>query len=107
MNKVSLLKHAVPLVKKYGFTRTTLAHSLPEAKPGSAPLNETAVTVLFGHGNVARVTLIRAWMDQGLEEMQIATNVTVGADPQRSVERALLTRLQWNEHAYPYLREVQ
>lgn len=117
MNRLNLLKHAVPLVKTHGFTRTALAYSFPAAKPGAAPLEETAVTALFGQGDAARVTLINAWMEQGLEEMWKANESSGGpkdgnlnsvgkGDTRVKVEKALLTRLEWNVHALPYLSEV-
>lgn len=78
-----------------------------------------AITALFGEGDKARVTLIQAWMDEGIEQMYNVSSSTethmqaktqyeihTEAESRRVIEKALLTRLKWNEHAYPYLREV-
>ena len=94
-----LLKLAIPLVQRHGFTRTALAHSvlaLPE--PHAEPLSDSAVTALFGQGDAARRTLINAWLDEGRAHMR--------AVPVDGVKRALLARLEYNVPVLSYLPEV-
>ncbi|KAI0255026.1 hypothetical protein BJV78DRAFT_1180641 [Lactifluus subvellereus] len=97
--RAQLLKLAVPLVQQHGFTRTALAHSvlaLPE--PRSEPLSDTAVTTLFGEGDTARRTLIRAWLDEGRAHMRSV--------PVDGVKGALLVRLEYNLPVLDHLMEA-
>jgi ubiquinone biosynthesis protein COQ9 len=97
--RTQLLKLAVPLVKQHGFTRTALAHSvlaLPE--PHAAPLPESTVTTLFGEGDTARRTLIRAWLEEGRTHMRSV--------PVEDVKGALLARLEYNMPVLEHLPEV-
>lgn len=71
-----LLKHALPLVKVYGFTREALARSVLQlpptetgAKTHTEPLSDTAISALFGEGDEARRTLICEWLQEGLRYM--------------------------------------
>lgn len=94
-----LLKLATPLVQRYGFTRTALAHSvlaLPE--PHAEPLSDSAVTALFGQGDAARRTLINAWLDEGRAHMRTA--------PIGGVKHALLARLEYNVPVLSHLPEA-
>lgn len=94
-----LLKLAVPLVQKHGFTRQALALSaLSLPNPHTEPLSDAAVSSLFGQGDDARRTLITAWQDDARERM-----ATVPAPTVREVLRA---RLACNEPVLPYLPEV-
>ena len=97
--RAQLLKLAVPLVRQHGFTRTTLAHSvlaLPD--PRSELLSDSAVTTLFGEGDTARRTLIRAWLDEGRAHMRSV--------PVDGVKGALLVRLEYNLPVLEHLIEV-
>ncbi|KAG6891376.1 hypothetical protein C0992_008087 [Termitomyces sp. T32_za158] len=97
-----LLRLSVPLVRTHGFTREALARSvldLPSPEAHSQPLSDTAVSALFGSGDLARKTLIRAWLDDGIRHMQ--------SRPARSTLRDVLrARLEYNEPVLHHLPEV-
>ena len=101
----AILKRAVKLVPTHGFTRETLALSeISDAADGrGSPLSETAVSALFGPGHEATKTLIKAWMDEGREDMKLAVNESAQVPDIQSV---LLRRLRWNERALPHLKDV-
>ena len=94
-----LLQLALPLVQTHGFTRQTLAQSvlaLPAVHP--EPLSETAVSSLFGEGDEARRTLIKAWLDNGRTQMRLS--------PSSDMRDVLATRLRYNEPVVELLPEV-
>ncbi|KAF7336797.1 Ubiquinone biosynthesis protein [Mycena venus] len=96
-----LLKLALPLVSEHGFTRAALARSvLHLPTPHAEPLSDTAVSALFGRGDLARKTLIRAWLDDGVESMKNAPGVGT------SVKDALHARLAYNEPVLAHLPEA-
>jgi ubiquinone biosynthesis protein COQ9 len=100
-----LLRSAVPLVKDYGFTREALARSVltpnnqPSFKAHDEPLSDEAVSALFGQGDDARRTLIRAWLDEGLNSMRVQTD-------QPTLRQVLHARLAYNEPALGHIPEV-
>ena len=86
-------------MRTHGFTREALSRSvlsLPEPHP--TPLNETAVSALFGKGDDARRTLIEAWLSEGLADMKNA--------PSKSLKDILSQRLRYNEPVLGLLPEV-
>ena len=86
-------------MRTHGFTREALSRSvlsLPEPHP--TPLNETAVSALFGKGDDARRTLIEAWLSEGLADMKNA--------PSKSLKDILSRRLLYNEPVLDLLPEV-
>ncbi|KLO09743.1 hypothetical protein SCHPADRAFT_833572 [Schizopora paradoxa] len=93
-----ILRHALPLVKSHGFTRQALASAVLSLPGHSEPLSDTAVNSLFGSGDAARTTLIKYWLEEGLEEM--------GGKKGSSINSILKHRLQWNEPVLPYLPEA-
>ena len=99
-----LLRSAVPLVKDYGFTREALARSVltnhqPSFKAHDEPLSDEAVSALFGQGDDARRTLIRAWLDEGLNFMRVQTE-------KPTLRQVLHARLAYNEPALGHIPEV-
>ncbi|KAJ7170881.1 hypothetical protein C8R43DRAFT_981412 [Mycena crocata] len=95
-----LLKLALPLVSEHGFTRAALARSvLHLPTPHAEPLSDNAVSTLFGRGDLARKTLIHAWLDGGVESMQQQAVPT-------SVKEALHARLAYNEPVLEHLPEA-
>ncbi|KAG6862480.1 hypothetical protein C0995_000026 [Termitomyces sp. Mi166 len=86
----------------HGFTREALARSvldLPPPEAHSQPLSDSAVSALFGSGDLARKTLIRAWLDDGIRHIQSQpTGLTL-----RGVLRA---RLEYNEPVLQHLPEA-
>jgi ubiquinone biosynthesis protein COQ9 len=122
MSSSRLLKLALPLVKTHGFTRETLSRSvlsLPANEVHTEPLSDTAVSALFGHGDDARRTLIKAWLGDGLRHMGSIPGVERSATPllalepsrtgtgkKASVRDVLRARLEYNEPALPYLSEA-
>lgn len=99
----ALLKLALPLVRTHGFTRHTLALSALSLPSGShrQPLNDTAVSALFGEGDDARRTLINAWLDDA------RSGIAAGLGPDRSMHNVLDTRLKANEPVLQFLPEVR
>lgn len=97
----TLLKLALPLVESHGFTRHALALSVLSLPSSShkAPLNDTAVSALFGDGDDARRTLITAW----LEEARTSMATSAGS---RTIGGVLDARLKANESVLQYLPEV-
>ncbi|KAJ7261764.1 hypothetical protein B0H12DRAFT_1105587 [Mycena haematopus] len=95
-----LLKLALPLVSEHGFTRAALARSVLRLQPTphAGPLSDTAVSALFGRGDLARKALIDAWFEGGIESMK------TGAPT--SIKEALHTRLAYNEPVLAHLPEV-
>ncbi|TFK70328.1 hypothetical protein BDN72DRAFT_839260 [Pluteus cervinus] len=115
----TLLKHALPLIRNYGFTREALAHSVLEmdaSRSHTEPLSESAISALFGRGDEARRTLINAWLDQGISDMKVTTSPNTslsatssqatGAHRYPSVRDALHTRLRYNEPVLQYVPEA-
>jgi len=114
-----LLRAAISLVPKYGFSREALARSVVAASPLSSQkdgsvtendaadlgvlegkqLSDTAVTALFGKGNAACKTLFQAWLEEGIHDMHRvkddASSQDVGRD--RLIQSVLLRRLEWNQ----------
>ncbi|KAK2460273.1 hypothetical protein APHAL10511_007662 [Amanita phalloides] len=96
-----LLRCALFLVKDHGFTRQALARSVLSHSTQSQhkePLTDEAVTALFGEGDEARRTLIRAWLDEGLNSMR--------ASPQTTLPQVLHARLAYNEPALSHIPEA-
>ncbi|KAJ7928812.1 hypothetical protein B0H13DRAFT_1966324 [Mycena leptocephala] len=93
-----LLKLALPLVSEHGFTRVALARSVLNLPvPHAEPLSDTAVSALFGRGDLARKTLVHAWLDGGVEHMKAAP---------ASLKDALQARLAYNEPVLAHLPEA-
>jgi ubiquinone biosynthesis protein COQ9 len=89
-------------VGTYGFTHEALARSvlfLPPSEAHTQPLSETSVSALFGDGDLARATLINAWLDDGIRQMK---KVPLGS----SLKEALSARLKLNEPVLGHLPEV-
>ncbi|KAG6857371.1 hypothetical protein H0H87_004731 [Tephrocybe sp. NHM501043] len=88
---------------EHGFTREALACSvldLPPAEAHAQPLSDSAVSALFGVGDLARRALIRVWLEDGIRHIQSQpTNSTL-----REVLRA---RLEFNEPVLRHLPEVR
>lgn len=116
-----LLKRALTHIPQYGFTRHALALSNVNTNPlsassqPSAPLSDAAVTALFGNGNEAPKTLIRAWLAEGRANMIRNENaLKVASSPEResqpsilTMEEVLLRRLEWNEPVLHHLKDVR
>ena len=108
----ALLKLALPLIKNHGFTRSALSLAVMYSPSGkhTAPLNDTAVDALFGKGDEARRTLIRAWLDDARVSLressysQGGASTSTGQTP--SLENVLKTRLSKNEDVLTHLPEV-
>ncbi|KAG6910872.1 hypothetical protein DXG01_007189 [Tephrocybe rancida] len=97
-----LLRLSIPLVRTHGFTREALARSvldLPPSEVHSTPLSDSAVSALFGTGDLARKALIRAWLDDGICHIQ--------SQPTGSTLREVLrARLEFNEPVLRHLPEA-
>ena len=103
-----LLQLAVPLVKTHGFTRAALARAvldLPE--PHAEPLPDGAVTALFGRGDDARRTLVRAWLEDARCRMRRDDHDRPGASaPTVRMRDVLHARMRMNEPVLEHLPEV-
>lgn len=66
----------------------------------TSALPDTAISCLFGEGDDARKTLIRAWMDDARENMK------AGGSIKMNMRDVLQARLKWNEPVLQYLPEV-
>ena len=71
---------------------------LPPSEAHTQPLSDTAVSALFGHGNIARTTLINAWLEDGIYHMKTVSG--------SSISDALKARLKFNESVVQHLPEV-
>ncbi|KAJ8519046.1 hypothetical protein ONZ45_g3948 [Pleurotus djamor] len=114
-SSVQLLKLALPLIPKYGFTRTALAESalyLPSTaeRPQPEPLSDTSMSALFGEGDAARRALINAWLAQGIScmsrERDAASDESKPAQNLRTVRELLQARLAYNEPVLAHLPEA-
>ncbi|KAG6812378.1 hypothetical protein H0H92_003191 [Tricholoma furcatifolium] len=97
-----LLRLSVPLVRTHGFTREALARSvldLPPPESHSQPLSDIAVSALFGDVDIARKTLINAWLDDGIRHMQ---SLPAGC----TLRDVLRARLEFNEPVLRHLPEA-
>lgn len=70
---------------------------------GAPALGDAEITALFGEGNMARRTLFQAWLQEGLHDMGVASQVET-AKP--AVVDLLKRRLRYNEPVIGYLPEV-
>jgi ubiquinone biosynthesis protein COQ9 len=97
-----VLKGAIALVPTHGFTRHALASaatSLPE--PHSSSLSESSINALFGAGDDARRTLVKAWFEDAEKSM-----IAPGKSGASAVKTALGERLKANEPVLHLLPEV-
>lgn len=107
-----LLRLALPLVKTHGFTREALSRSvlsLPASEQHTEPLSDSAITALFGKGDLARRTLIDAWLEDGLTHMASeGTGASEDAGPagKATIRDVLRARLQYNEPVLAHLPDV-
>ena len=98
-----LLQLAVPLVKTHGFTRAALARAVLDLpQPHAEPLPDAAVTALFGRGDNARRTLVRAWLEDARGRMR--RDAGTSALCMRDVLHA---RMRTNEPVLEHLPEVR
>lgn len=103
-NSARLLQLAVPLVRTHGFTRTALARAVLDLpQPHAEPLPDAAVTALFGQGDDARRTLVRAWLDDARCQMRREES-PVSTSTMRDV---LYARMRTNEPVLRHLPEVR
>ena len=70
---------------------------LPE--PHSEPLSDGAVTALFGRGDDARRTLVRAWLEDARCRMR--------REPASTMRDVLHARMRMNEPVLEHLPEVR
>jgi ubiquinone biosynthesis protein COQ9 len=106
-----LLKRAFARIPEFGFTRHTLALcNSVHGRPDVPLLSDTAVTALFGPGDEARRTLIRAWMQEGRAQMAVraeaASRDPASKQQARTMQAVLLERLKWNIPVLDHLKDV-
>lgn len=106
----TILRCAFTHIPTHGFTRRAIALSMP----GSATqLSETAISALFGAGDNADRTLIRAWLEEGRAQMNPVaphngeSSSTAGSTSSATMEEVLLRRLKWNEPVLHHLKDVR
>lgn len=106
----AIIGRALPLVPKYGFTRTCLAVA-SAATPGEAPLSDIALTALFGEESGARSILINAWLDRGLQGIRKPSAELIDpASPSQlhaTLKNTLTRRLDYNKPVISLLPEAR
>ncbi|KAG8956915.1 hypothetical protein FRC03_010714 [Tulasnella sp. 419] len=101
----AILKNALPLIPKHGFTRECL--SLAALKlPSSPELPDAGVSALFGNGDESRKALIRAWLKEGLETMAKSDSPSQQPGSHSSLRTLLARRLEYNEPVLKYLPDA-
>lgn len=106
----AILRRAFAHIPNHGFTRRAIALSVPAS---GTPLSETAISALFGAGDNADRTLIRAWLEEGRPQMNPAasqngeSSSSAGSMPSPTMEEVLLRRLKWNEPVLHHLKDVR
>ncbi|KAM6490573.1 hypothetical protein JOM56_013916 [Amanita muscaria] len=95
----TLLRAALPLIQTHGFTRDALARSVLSLTQHKEPLSDQAVSFLFGHGDDARRTLIKAWLDEGITRIRDPL-------PNPTLAQILHERLKYNEPVLSFLPEA-
>ncbi|KAG8834031.1 hypothetical protein FRC17_009669 [Serendipita sp. 399] len=95
-----ILKNAVKLVPSHGFTRAGLAQATLNVSKGD-PFPDRTLDILFGPGEEARKTLIRAWLDEGINAMG-----PHDGEVNMTVRDALHQRLEWNTPVIDKLPEA-
>lgn len=132
-NIQQLLNRCLPLIPQHGFTRKTIAlasascvldaHADPDLNVaedargkeqssrrsnGAAPLSETAISALFGAGDEACRTLIKAWLSEGVNEMRYPWKTSLGdtSNAPPTIADVLQKRLEWNRPVLNHLPEV-
>lgn len=93
------MKNAVSLVPTLGFTRTTISQAALSISYQEG-MSDRSIDALFGRGDEARKTLIRAWLEEGRNAMRIPDA------PKASVRDSLQKRLEWNIPVLDKLPEV-
>lgn len=104
----AILRRAFTKIPIHGFTRNAIALASTSEK-SVMPLSETAISALFGAGNEANRTLIRAWMKEGRVHMNtpsVSTPNLASSARGSTMEQVLLRRLQWNEPVLEHLKDV-
>lgn len=112
--QLALLHHAFPLIPTHGFSREAIslaALRLPAPHNCTEPLSNTAISALFGKGDEARKTLIRAWLEEGRADMgrgeDIKASGVEGKGETTRMVDILEKRLKWNVPVLGYLKEVR
>lgn len=106
----NILRHAMPLIPAHGFTRECLSNAAASVT-GAQSFGDTEVTALFGRGDEAKKTFIRAWLKEGLHDMATTHPNVAIAEPSGSakpsnLEHLLRRRLMYNENVLRHLPEV-
>jgi ubiquinone biosynthesis protein COQ9 len=89
----------VTLVPTLGFTRTAISQAAANVC-SNQELPNRSIDHIFGRGDDARKTLIRAWLDKGREAMAVPNAAGV------NVKDSLQRRLEWNTPVLDKLPEV-
>jgi len=97
--RIAILKDAVTLVPTLGFTRTAMSQAAANVC-SNQELPNRSIDHIFGRGDDARKTLIRAWLDKGREAMAVPNAAGV------NVKDSLQRRLEWNTPVLDKLPEA-
>lgn len=106
----AILRRAFTHIPTHGFTRRAIALSVPAS---GTPLSETAISALFGAGDNADRSLIRAWLEEGRAQMNPISSSNgecsnpAGSTTSTTMEEVLLRRLKWNEAVLHHLKDVR
>jgi len=107
--RTTILKHALPHLPEHSFTLRPLLNSLNEL-PANHPDRNDKVTpevldVLFGSELNARRELVKAWEEEGLNDM-IAAEIPKGVPEIEAVGEILARRLEYSSRIGEHLVEV-
>ena len=107
--RTQILKHALPYLPEHSFTLQPLLKSLNEL-PTNHPDRNDKVTpevldVLFGSEWNARRELVKAWEEEGLNDM-VEAEVLKGSSEIESVGEILARRLEYSSRIGEHLVEV-
>lgn len=107
--RTTILKHALPHLPEHSFTLRPLLNSLNEL-PANHPDRNDKVTpevldVLFGSELNARRELVKAWEEEGLNNM-IAAEIPKGVPEIEAVGEILARRLEYSSRIGEHLVEV-
>jgi hypothetical protein len=107
--RTHILKHALPYLPEHSFTLRPLLKSLNEL-PANHPDRNDKVTpevldVLFGSELNARRELVKAWEEEGLNDM-LGAEIPKGSSEIEAIGEILARRLEYSSRIGEHLVEV-
>jgi hypothetical protein len=107
--RTTILKHALPYLPEHSFTLRPLLNSLNELPTNHPDRNEKVtpevLDVLFGSELNARRELVKAWEEEGLNDM-VEAELPMGRSEIEAVGEILARRLEYSSRIGEHLVEV-